>query len=124
MVSSCQCWFVTQLMRLIIARASIIALMSKISVGRLRVLAPEQIYEFGPGGGLNAELKIVSDTFWVRLLLLGDLVRHRICVLTAGFCRGLYVRRRSLQRSCRIIQGIRNSNLLTKDVSCQPQIGR
>lgn len=48
--------------------------MSRISVGRLRVLAQEQIYEFGPGGGLNAELKVVSDAFWVRLLLLGDLV--------------------------------------------------
>ena len=48
--------------------------MSRISVGRLRVLSQEQIYEFGPGGGLNAELKVVSDAFWVRLLLLGDLV--------------------------------------------------
>jgi hypothetical protein len=49
--------------------------MSKISVGRLRVLAAEQIYEFGPGGDLSAELKVISDAFWVRLLLLGDLVR-------------------------------------------------
>lgn len=48
--------------------------MSRITVGRLRVLAAEQIYEFGPGDGLNAELKVVSDAFWVRLLLLGDLV--------------------------------------------------
>ena len=48
--------------------------MSRISVGRLKVLAPAQIYEFGQGGGASAELKIVSDTFWVRVLLLGDLV--------------------------------------------------
>jgi hypothetical protein len=48
--------------------------MSKITIGRLRVLASEQIYEFGPGGELSAELKVVSDAFWVRLLLLGDLV--------------------------------------------------
>jgi cyclopropane-fatty-acyl-phospholipid synthase len=60
-----------------LARTSIVALMSKITIGRLRVLAPEQIYEFGPGGGLSAELKVVSDAFWVRLLLLGDLVLNR-----------------------------------------------
>jgi hypothetical protein len=53
--------------------------MSKISMGRLRVLAPEQIYEFGPGGGEFAELKVVSDAFWVRLLLLGDLVWQSLC---------------------------------------------
>ena len=49
--------------------------MSKITIGRLRVLTREQIYEFGPGGGLGAELKVINDAFWVRLLLLGDLVR-------------------------------------------------
>jgi hypothetical protein len=48
--------------------------MSRITIGRLRVLAPEQIYEFGPDGALTAELKVVSEAFWVRLLLLGDLV--------------------------------------------------
>jgi cyclopropane-fatty-acyl-phospholipid synthase len=64
---NCEMW-------LKVARTSIVALMSRISVGRLRVLAQEQIYEFGPGGGLSAELKVVSDAFWVRLLLLGDLV--------------------------------------------------
>ena len=58
-----------------IARTSIVALMSKITIGRLRVLTREQIYEFGPGGGLGAELKVINDAFWVRLLLLGDLVR-------------------------------------------------
>lgn len=57
-----------------IARTSIVALMSRISIGRLRVLAAEQIYEFGPGGELSAELNVVSDAFWLRLLLLGDLV--------------------------------------------------
>jgi hypothetical protein len=55
--------------------------MSRISIGRLRVLAPEQIYEFGPGGGLSAELKVVSDAFWVRLLLLGDLVWQFVAIL-------------------------------------------
>ena len=74
-----------------IARTSIVALMSKITVGRLRVLAPEQIYEFGPGGGIFAELKVVSDAFWVRLLLLGDLVCSLI-FLILGIRRGLYAR--------------------------------
>lgn len=48
--------------------------MARITVGRLRVLCPEKIYEFGPGGEFAAELKVVKDSFWVRLLLLGDLV--------------------------------------------------
>jgi len=48
--------------------------MARISVGRLRVLSPERIYEFGPGGELAAEIKVVKESFWVRLLLLGDLV--------------------------------------------------
>lgn len=60
--------------QLIVARTSIVTLMSRITVGRLRVLSPEEIYEFGPGGDLTAELKVVNDTFWVRLLLQGDLV--------------------------------------------------
>jgi cyclopropane-fatty-acyl-phospholipid synthase len=75
MVTSRQCWYwLLKQGKLILARTSIVALMSRISVGRLRVLAPEDIYEFGPGGELFAELKVVSDAFWVRLLLLGDLV--------------------------------------------------
>jgi hypothetical protein len=60
--------------------------MSRINVGRLRVLAPEQIYEFGPGGGLSAELKVVNDAFWVRLLLLGDLVGYLRAPANSGVC--------------------------------------
>jgi cyclopropane-fatty-acyl-phospholipid synthase len=78
--------------RLIAARTSIVALMSRITVGRLRVLAPEQIYEFGSGGELSAELKVVSDAVWVRLLLLGDLVRRVIRFLISGICRSIYAR--------------------------------
>jgi cyclopropane-fatty-acyl-phospholipid synthase len=74
MVSPCQCRYVLSTVGIDLARTSIVALMSRISIGRLRVLAPEDIYEFGPGGGLKAELKVVNDAFWVRLLLLGDLV--------------------------------------------------
>ena len=65
--------------------------MERISIGRLRVLTPEQIYEFGPGGGLFAELKIVNDAFWVRLLLLGDLVDGAwVASLTIGVCGSIY----------------------------------
>jgi len=68
-----------------LARTSIVAVMSRISVGRLRVVAPEeQTYEFGPGGDLCAELKVVSDAFWVRLLLLGDLVRLSTTLINSG----------------------------------------
>ena len=66
--------------------------MSRITVGKLRVLAPEQIYEFGPGGELTAELKVVRDAFWVRLLLLGDLVRHFGSISDVGICGGVYAR--------------------------------
>lgn len=79
MVAPCQCWYEIKGGLANVARTSIVALMSKISMGRLRVLAPEQIYEFGPGGGEFAELKVVSDAFWVRLLLLGDLVWQSLC---------------------------------------------
>ena len=50
--------------------------MSKITTGRLRLLDPTHSYEFGKDDestGLRAELKIVSETFYVRLLLGGDL---------------------------------------------------
>ena len=50
--------------------------MSKITIGRLRLLDPTHSYEFGKddeSNELRAELKIVSETFYVRLLLGGDL---------------------------------------------------
>ena len=86
---------------LILARTSVVALMSRISVGRLKVLAPGEIYEFGPGGGLTGELMVVSDAFWVRLLLQGDLVSILtmfFSFLISGFCRSLHVWRCCLQR--------------------------
>ena len=49
--------------------------MSRIDVGHLRVLAKDRIYEFGPKNSkLKSEIKIVNDSFWIRLLLLSDLV--------------------------------------------------
>lgn len=50
--------------------------MQKITVGHLRVLTQGQIYEFGPRPGSGEKsivLKVVNDTFWVRMLILGDL---------------------------------------------------
>ncbi|CAG8448853.1 5130_t:CDS:2 [Funneliformis caledonium] len=49
--------------------------MSRIDVGHLRVLSKDHIYEFGPKDSqLKSEIKIVNDSFWIRLLLLSDLV--------------------------------------------------
>jgi hypothetical protein len=103
--------------QLIVARTSIVTLMSRITVGRLRVLSAEEIYEFGPGGELTAELKVVNDTFWVRLLLQGDLVCHvRENILISGVCRGIHGRRRGMQRSRIALQGSPSSNYSNLDV--------
>jgi cyclopropane-fatty-acyl-phospholipid synthase len=70
-----------------VARTVIISLMEKISYGQLRVLTPDGIYSFGqpsvdvndplPGGDgdgkLTAEIRVVNDAFWVRMLILSDL---------------------------------------------------
>jgi len=85
---------------LILARTSIVALLSRISVGKLKVLTPGEVYEFGPGGGLTGELKVVSDMFWVRMLVQGDLVSYlAMCFLflISGICRSVHVGRRCLQ---------------------------
>ncbi|KAG1745906.1 CFS1-like protein [Suillus paluster] len=55
--------------------------MGKISVGHLRVLTIERIYDFPPRTAddsvntesLSAQLRVVKDTFWVRLFTMGDL---------------------------------------------------
>jgi hypothetical protein len=58
-------------------------IMQKITIGQLRVLTPEHIYTFPPKSlvngadngklGSKAELRVLSDTFWVRLCAMGDL---------------------------------------------------
>lgn len=69
----------------LMARTTIVSLMEKIQHGQLRVLTTEGIYTFGnpkiqgsvPGvnedGELKAEIKVVNDAFWVRMLVLCDL---------------------------------------------------
>ncbi len=60
-----------------LARNSILALMSKITKGKLRVLTAQRVYEFGDLESPEdhvAELKVVNETFWVRMLIAGDLV--------------------------------------------------
>ena len=54
--------------------------MGSIRVGELRVCTPEKIYVFPapdvPGNrrpNLKAELRVLSDTFWLRLCTAGDL---------------------------------------------------
>ncbi|CAB4380415.1 unnamed protein product [Rhizophagus irregularis] len=56
------------------ARNTVLSLMSRIDVGHLRVLSKDCIYEFGPKDSkLKSEIKIINDSFWARLLILGDL---------------------------------------------------
>ncbi|CAH1756117.1 7174_t:CDS:2 [Entrophospora sp. SA101] len=48
--------------------------MARIDQGHLRVLTQDRIYEFGPKDAkLKSEIKVVNDSFWIRLLLLGVL---------------------------------------------------
>ncbi|PPQ86315.1 hypothetical protein CVT25_005616 [Psilocybe cyanescens] len=70
-----------------LAEAAVVALMQRITIGQLRVLTYSHIYTFPipqPDNGqdpsqpnmrpeLKAELRIVNDTFWVRLCAMGDL---------------------------------------------------
>ncbi|KAL9710942.1 hypothetical protein Ac2012v2_005482 [Leucoagaricus gongylophorus] len=66
-----------------LAKAAVLLLMQKITVGQLRVLTSENIYTFpcesSENGiqsekyGCKAELRVVKDTFWIRLCTMGDL---------------------------------------------------
>lgn len=54
--------------------------MSKIASGQLKVLTLSNIYNFPlrgyqheDDGGFKAELRVISDVFWVRLCTMGDL---------------------------------------------------
>jgi cyclopropane-fatty-acyl-phospholipid synthase len=106
--------------KLIIARTSIVTLMSRINVGRLKILTPEQIYEFGPGGGLSAELKVVNDAFWVRLLLLGDLVYHIFkSILMQGFAEAYMLGNVVCDDLVAVFKVNYYCELLMKDISCQ-----
>jgi cyclopropane-fatty-acyl-phospholipid synthase len=106
--------------KLIIARTSIVALMSRINVGRLRILAPEQVYEFGTGEELSAELKVINDAFWVRLLLLGDLVYHIFKpILMQGFAEAYMLGDVVCDDLVAAFKVHYYCELLMKDVSCQ-----
>ncbi|KDR82375.1 hypothetical protein GALMADRAFT_220377 [Galerina marginata CBS 339.88] len=70
-----------------LAEAAVVALMQKITIGQLRVLTFSHIYTFpipevgddanpsktNPRPDLKAELRVVNDSFWVRLCAMGDL---------------------------------------------------
>ncbi|KAF5360726.1 hypothetical protein D9756_004655 [Leucocoprinus leucothites] len=66
-----------------LAEAAIVSLMRKITVGQLRVVTAENTYIFpleSPTNGVEdekpvpkAELRVINDTFWVRLCAMGDL---------------------------------------------------
>ncbi|KAF8710274.1 cellobiose dehydrogenase, partial [Rhizoctonia solani] len=62
-----------------LAESGVVALMQKITVGHLRVLTESHIYNFPPHGsegiqdGPSAELRVVKDSFWIRLVTMSDL---------------------------------------------------
>jgi cyclopropane-fatty-acyl-phospholipid synthase len=56
------------------------SVLQNITVGRLRIVTNERIYEFpervtgsGKDDELHAELRVINDAFWVRLCMMGDL---------------------------------------------------
>jgi cyclopropane-fatty-acyl-phospholipid synthase len=56
------------------------SVLQNITVGRLRIVTNERIYEFpkrvtgsGKGNEPHAELRVINDAFWVRLCMMGDL---------------------------------------------------
>lgn len=59
-----------------LARNSILSLMKRITVGKLRILTEQGVWEYGDMVTKDApcaELRIVNEAFWVRLLMSGDL---------------------------------------------------
>ena len=55
--------------------------MAKINVGHLEVWTEERVYEFGPRDSqLKAKFKVLSESFWVRLLFFADLVSKDECI--------------------------------------------
>ncbi|THH20552.1 hypothetical protein EW146_g850 [Bondarzewia mesenterica] len=64
-----------------LAEAAVVSVLQKVTKGQLRIITRNHTYEFPPPGSINsddssgvkAELRVVSDTFWVRLAAMGDL---------------------------------------------------
>ena len=59
-----------------LARNSILSLMGRITVGKLRILTEQGVWEFGDMVTKDApcaELRVINEAFWVRLLMSGDL---------------------------------------------------
>ena len=58
-----------------------IRVFQRIQKGSLRIVTPNHVYEFPPhhakhfdaSSGVKAELRVISETFWVRLCTMGDL---------------------------------------------------
>ncbi|QRV78151.1 cyclopropane-fatty-acyl-phospholipid synthase [Ceratobasidium sp. AG-Ba] len=62
-----------------LAEKGVLGLMQKITVGHLQVLTPSHVYDFPPlqdgmsPNGPFAKLRVVKDSFWIRLALMSDL---------------------------------------------------
>lgn len=59
------------------ARMAILSMMNQsIKYGKLRILTDQGVYTFPPDAKDNvegAEIRVIRDTFWLRLVTLGDL---------------------------------------------------
>lgn len=107
------------------SRSTVLAILSRIELGRLVVIDGDgtAIHCGEPdetSNGPNAELKVVKDSFWVRVLLFADMVRNsslhrkktasgpRISALRStnlGLCRELYVGRDRVPEPSGLFQG-------------------
>ncbi|EIM81614.1 cyclopropane-fatty-acyl-phospholipid synthase [Stereum hirsutum FP-91666 SS1] len=62
-----------------LAQTAVVSVLQKITYGTLRIITSDHTYNFGSARELsdpsapNAELKVISDTFWIRLCLMSDL---------------------------------------------------
>ena len=62
----------------LLAQNTTLSMMAKINVGHLEIWTEERVYEFGPRDSqIKAKFKVLNESFWVRLLLLADLVSKR-----------------------------------------------
>lgn len=63
------------------AEIAVTTVFQRIQKGSLRIVTPNHVYEFPPhhakhfdaSSGVKAELRVISETFWVRLCTMGDL---------------------------------------------------
>ncbi|KAI0039598.1 cyclopropane-fatty-acyl-phospholipid synthase [Auriscalpium vulgare] len=61
-----------------LAESAVLSVLKNIEVGQLRIVTADRVYEFpsgkqAPSTNLSGELRVVNDTFWVRVCTMSDL---------------------------------------------------